>query len=470
MKNKGISSILGALIFLQILLLSLVLIVSTQNNETSVALKAINRFHELSESPPITEFVDNNKTYIFSLYPLEITHIIYPNGQIKNVSILLTRLPVTSVLNGYRWAIIVTSDGAWYNISLLTHDSTYTTTLLFPNYHNWGSPLDPSILNPGNWGNYYIQTNDWNNWYDVFEGVSSPSGTSLAYVNYGGYQYALTDSVLIGYMPSTNGWINLTLIPKQAWDYAISDGSVYNFSSVLKFAIAIPVNATETVELATQKSVAYVNLTQLQYIFIPFTIYSNISSGYITYYIGPFPHTTYEIGSTIQYYFNGSGNSYTAGYNIPSSPVGNYTHGVAGYYHSSAPSNPVTFKLYYPTEQQFPYGFEIPKQLTAFTLYHFDINIPEGEFILYGYNAINDSWVKIFNLHYEYDNPNLYPASNGSALHYDSYWTLIYGKDPNFAYSYFEYLYNVPIIQYLTAYPFYILLPSGTYLAEVDLS
>jgi len=306
-KNKAISTILGALIFLQILLISMVLVIYVVNNETNVTLKGVQRVQALSEYAPITEDVENNVTYLYSTSPFTITHVIYPDGEIVNTTIeVKNRVPIPQILNGSQWAVIITSQGTWYNVTLLG-GSDSQGIITFPNYHDFGMPLDPSVLNitPNYVAYYYYYGHGdptFNEYWtqphwDVLNGVANPSALSLVPVNVTigdptTYNYALTDAVLVTKPLSPEGWINITLYQPINYnpDYVLPcaypfilpytpptllgnwliGGTTYSLEDInLPVGIYIPTNVTATFALNTTSGQIFTtNIPSLQYSYI----------------------------------------------------------------------------------------------------------------------------------------------------------------------------------------------------------
>jgi len=528
--KKGISSILGALIFLQILLISLLLVIHVIDNETNLTQKSIQKFQALSENAPVEEMAENTVTYLYSTTPFVITHVIYPNGEIVNASIVVNnRYPISQILNGYPWAIIVTSKGTWYNVSLLGGQGN-ASLITFPNYHDYGMPVNSSVLN-------VTQFPNWN----VLEGIGAPSALSLVPVNVTvgdptTYNWALTDAELVFYPKSSDGWINITYYQPIHYSFLYFDGygvsinggpmqrvcySIYNLINAT-LGIYVPINITSTfiynVSLGENHVVLTKDLSTLEYSYI----YATDNQEVTTY-----PGTGGKIVSSTFYPQVGSDElSVIAGADKPfitldsilfgndfSPPVYFFpSYGISdsflslmfhnspyygGYESPQLPANalnlpPVNF---YPTDtwNNIPYAlsshpFLPPQYETLYplniTVYQVDINLNRGEVLNYGYYSYNNSWLLLFNWTFKYNNPEMY--SEAQKITWGLTEPEVYGV-PNghggFTFEaslppwyngqyYIAYVCptNIDNIQYLTGQPMYIVVPQGVYLLQVSLS
>ena len=119
-KKRGISAIVGTLIFLQILLVSVVLVIYVTNHQTTATERSIASLQK-STHGVIYEKYENGQTYLIVTQPTNITHIIYPNDTVKNTSItVVSQINVNEILNGQPWAVITTSQGEWFNVTAIT--------------------------------------------------------------------------------------------------------------------------------------------------------------------------------------------------------------------------------------------------------------------------------------------------------------------------------------------------------------
>ena len=456
-KKKGISSILGALIFLQILLVSLLLVIHVISNETNIMLKSVQKFQVLSENAPIEEEIENNITYLYSSTPFVITHVIYPNGEIVNISIVVNnKYPVSQILNGYPWAIVVTSKGTWYNVSPLGNGDSGLIT--FPNYHNYGMPYNPSVLNVTGIPN-------WN----VLEGIASPSALSLVPVNVTigdpiTYHWALTDAALVVYPLSPTGWINITYTAQtqtRSWYVGYqppNSGITYWTTATESYILAqlgiyIPTKVDMTFEIANyakyppQKTIT--NSSALEYLYVYTQDYEVLNSTwngqiYNITEISPIMGT--QKYNTPSYY------TYWDQPYLPSYPIQSRLPEVISNI-SILPS-----PLY---DNYSPLNINLPINLKTAKIYVFqtDINLYKGVVLNYGYDSNNNSWILLGKFTFNYNNPKLY--SNLISKGY-----LWFPLNPITE----AYLLNIVSIQYLTMYPIYIAIPQGVYVLQVSLS
>ena len=495
-KKNGISSILGALIFLQILAISLVLVVHVINNETYTTLKSVQRVQALSEYAPIAETVENNVTYLYSTSPFKITHVIYPDGEIENTNIPVeSKLPVSQILNGSSWAIIVTSQGTWYNVTLLGGGNVNSGVITFPDYHDFGDPLNLSVLSVS-------QLPNW----DVLDGIVSSSAVSLVPVNVTigdptTYTEALTDAVLVVYPLSPNGWINVTFY--QPPESLINSGNPsiypYYFSGLTftynrtntSLGIYIPTNTIMTFALNDSHEMYMQNISALQYSYIyvndwevtdlqiatqsAFAPNEDWSYSWFVPQIG-----TAELGESEDYYFPLS---------LLDTPLNN--NPLIKYINESPPFNLYDTDLVW---HQTCDGLTKIVNMHNFPVmvYQVDINLNKGVVLNYGYDSFNNNWFLLCNYTFNYNNPESYQEAYEQTHEGIYYGDLLGYAIPNghggyslvplsdipdpYSNYYLQfpygsiYLENIANIQYLINYPVYIVVPQGTYLLQVNLS
>ncbi|MDT7875629.1 MAG: archaellin/type IV pilin N-terminal domain-containing protein, partial [Sulfolobaceae archaeon] len=182
-KKKGVSSILGAIIFIQIVILSLVILLSTQQKFTTETEQVIQKLNYYSQNSPLEIVYKNGEYYVVSVSPnIIITYLIYPGGKIIKKEITLP-IQVINILNGSKWVIAVTNDGTWYNITELDlgDSNSLSPIIIGPAFTSYGEPVrgpypDSIALN----------------WDYVIFGIGNPSPTSLKFINYTspwGYKY-----------------------------------------------------------------------------------------------------------------------------------------------------------------------------------------------------------------------------------------------------------------------------------------
>jgi len=147
---------------------------------------------------------DNGNTVLRAFQPLHITHIILPNGEVENTSLLLqNQMPINEILNGFSWAIIVTNQGTWYNI----------TPIQLPGLI-WDNP-DPSNVSGMPWDNNVLHVSDGMPKWSALQGISYvnitqdplpyPVSINGNYINEG-----LTDKEAVVYITNNTEWINIT--------------------------------------------------------------------------------------------------------------------------------------------------------------------------------------------------------------------------------------------------------------------
>jgi archaeal flagellin N-terminal-like domain len=117
--KRGISSILGAVILVQIIIMSLLVVLSVEQQLGSSSQNLIKRLNYYSQNSPLSIIEINGNYYITSPNQQYICYIIYPN-ELKPIHEKIS-IPVSinSLLGGYPWAIIITNKGTWYNVTSL---------------------------------------------------------------------------------------------------------------------------------------------------------------------------------------------------------------------------------------------------------------------------------------------------------------------------------------------------------------
>jgi len=212
-KKKGVSSILGAIIFIQIVILSLVILLSTQQKFTTETEQVIQKLNYYSQNSPLEIVYKNGEYYVVSVSPnIIITYLIYPGGKIIKKEITLP-IQVINILNGSKWVIAVTNDGTWYNITELDLGNSNSLShslspiIIGPAFTSYGEPVR---------GPYPVSLAL--NWDYVIFGIVNPLPTSpsLKFINYTSpwgykYNYGLTNAIAT--INATQAkWLNLTLM------------------------------------------------------------------------------------------------------------------------------------------------------------------------------------------------------------------------------------------------------------------
>lgn len=439
---RGISSIIGALIFLQILLISLVLIVHFQNNEDKITISTVQRFHDLEEVSPIMEFGQNSTIYLYSLYPIEITHIIYPNGEIINKNMTLTVTPVEEILNDHKWAVIITNQGTWFNVTDLSNLLTNPSVITFPQYKNYGEPIGGIVRN----------VNCKPNWNYLGGMFTSDPGYAIIPVNVtignSHFSYGLTGAE-VAFIPQSQ-WINLTLL-----------GEIQSYTD------AVPIN------LVSYKAIPFNILNSNLSIYVPINVSwidannkSDYTFEYTSLYFGiymcqtPYSHgmaeTILEVfpPTTVKLIYSGEvPPSWTPfGYFKPSPTY--YISGTK--YNWGYPPSSDGFLCDSHSSMVFVYSIFCTSPYN-FTVYQIDLNLQKGITLVWTY-APSTVLVQPFNP-YEH-------------VERDGNWLLIYN------YTWVGYGKTIPPYNYVVSsisvntqqpqYPTYIVVPEGTYLLEIS--
>jgi len=202
--KRGISTIIASIFVIEIVALSMLLIVTYENNQANDTIKTVQSLQEKAQQPLLYEAWDNGNTVLRAFQPLLITHVILPNGEIENTSLLLqNQIPITEITNGFPWAIIVTNQGTWYNI----------TPIQLPGLI-WDNP-DPSNVSGMPWDSNVLKVSDGMPKWNALQGISYvnitqdplpyPVSINGNYINEG-----LTDKEAVVYIKNNTEWINIT--------------------------------------------------------------------------------------------------------------------------------------------------------------------------------------------------------------------------------------------------------------------
>ncbi|QGR19279.1 archaellin/type IV pilin N-terminal domain-containing protein [Stygiolobus azoricus] len=218
--KKGISSILGAVILVQIIIMSLLLVLSVEKQLGSSSQNLITRLNYYSQNSPLSIIEINGSYYITSPSKQYICYVIYPN-ELKPIRVKISvPVSINSILLGHPWAIIITNKGTWYNITSLgiysdTGNKLYSLQQLVSIA---GIPYNGSFPIPQN------ASPDWG----YLRGINTPDPFALVplnltkvlinYTNYNfipigkkiNYSYAITDTILKIDQAGQYQWINLT--------------------------------------------------------------------------------------------------------------------------------------------------------------------------------------------------------------------------------------------------------------------
>ena len=534
--KKGLSEVIGFLIILIILVAILVPLTLLYFSQPSIQQEQIEsvqayknlatqQFRDLDSIPFIYNSTTNAVYFVFignssPPIPLVIKELAIFNGKewvMQNVSIDVTPGNANTMYFGYpaieiplsatpydkqpSYVATVTQYGNIIYASsidpalLRNNNNGNTGIIIFPYYHDYGLPLDPSVLNmefP-----FCIPPNnqDYPNW-GVLDGIASPSAISLVPVNVTigdptTYNWAITDAELAFYPNSSTGWINITYYdPMIGESYTVKSvpdvlfsgftwtlygvgvsgcvGGYANFEwyqSNGTVGVYIPLNISATIATYPYSTGSVENITVYQYSFIYFgnTEVYNFHIGNFFYYVllnspnmSAWTYTqigTLDIQSILYYfpsYLISSNPQNVFGINVmpidfppinwySSNSYFNYINFSWGTVHTNFYDN--TLGVHTISGQQYP-----------IQVFQVDINLHKGEVLDYGYYSGNNSWLLLYNWTFNYNNQSLYreaienlgPLSGGVFID------------------------NINNIEYLTEYPVYIVVPSGVYLLQVS--
>lgn len=215
--KRGISSILGAVILVQIIIMSLLVVLSVEQQLGSSSQNLIKRLNYYSQNSPLSIIEINENYYITSPSQQYICYIIYPNELKPIHEKISVPVSINSILGGYPWAIIITNKGTWYNVTSLGIYSDTSNGL-----HSLQQLVSMAgIPYLGNFPITEIVKPDW----DYIRGISTPDPLALIPLNLtlvllnsdcvpiGGnvtFPYGITDTILKIIPSGQYQWINLT--------------------------------------------------------------------------------------------------------------------------------------------------------------------------------------------------------------------------------------------------------------------
>ena len=118
---KGISNIIGTVFFLLIAISVFSLFIFIANEQLFATEKSLQTYNKLAQHSLFLISYKKNITYLVVTSPVKITYIIYPNGTIKKTDIFIqSQIPLENITGNQKWAVVVTDQGTWYNISNVT--------------------------------------------------------------------------------------------------------------------------------------------------------------------------------------------------------------------------------------------------------------------------------------------------------------------------------------------------------------
>jgi len=127
---KAVSTIIGGILIILILISSLTLIYIIISNQNDLQQSVISEINEKINTPILNEVLINGEAYLITTKPTIISHIIYPNGSTREVNIPIhDKLLVKNILNNSKWAIIVTKEGYWINITYINNNDNTPSSI-----------------------------------------------------------------------------------------------------------------------------------------------------------------------------------------------------------------------------------------------------------------------------------------------------------------------------------------------------
>ena len=206
--RKGISSIIGAIIFLLIMVSTLEVALYIVQQQAGIGVRSAEYLQSINEVPQIYEVYHEGVTELEATQPVLITHIILPNGEMLNTSILLQgAMSILNITQGKPWAIIVTSRGTWYNV----------TPIKLPGLI-WDNPI-PSNVSGEPWFPWALAINVSNTTYSTgwaaLLGISELNLTKTplpcpVIVDNDNFYEGVTGKEVVLYLDNDSGWINIT--------------------------------------------------------------------------------------------------------------------------------------------------------------------------------------------------------------------------------------------------------------------
>jgi len=149
--------------------------------------------------------------------PLEVKYVIYPNGQVKNMSQPLDGMTdLSSLLNGDPWAYVILSNGQAFNISqpqISTSGTSSTISLL--SLEKSTAIVDPYPINVFKEDTYYFYQYGGFTIDPLVKTNGKLEAFNLGYVPYylGSGQWEWGPSGVVALIPvnSSSGWLNMTV-------------------------------------------------------------------------------------------------------------------------------------------------------------------------------------------------------------------------------------------------------------------
>jgi hypothetical protein len=211
---KAVGGILSGIV----LALLLVLVVSIMTYLMNVAYD-----QQLTQESYVNDIISSPKAYqvdpstIVSNGPLEIKYVMYPDGQVKNLSQTFDgSVDLSSLLNGNPWVYVVLSNGQTFNISqpqisvsgtnsMGSNTSLLSLESLVPYYADY--PLNP--FNLSTYNNIFAKGLEVNpaHWAIVGKYLYADNNSLTGDCSWREYGYG---DVLAVPVQNGNGWLNFT--------------------------------------------------------------------------------------------------------------------------------------------------------------------------------------------------------------------------------------------------------------------
>ncbi|MEM3914623.1 MAG: hypothetical protein QXX67_04725 [Metallosphaera sp.] len=232
-KRKGVSGIIASIILI-IIFISAVSVILYFQNVSFQGIRAVTS--DLNNIP--ASIVELPGDRVYSDRPVTIAYVIYPDGETEqlNMSISSDPVSISSIIGGYKWAILVTNQGEYFNVSNippLSQTDTLTPTLPIPD-------LPPgSVL-----GAYSIQ--DFNVYTDPLDPTFKVTVPTQSYYYVPG-QYNIGDEIPQQFQSyASSNFENFNPIMTQGFTFIypqhFEDNSIYNASLLFPFYNGTSIN------------------------------------------------------------------------------------------------------------------------------------------------------------------------------------------------------------------------------------
>jgi hypothetical protein len=214
---KAIGGILSGIV----LALLFVLVVSIITYLMNVAYD-----QQLMQESYVNDFISSPKAFqvgpstIVSNRPLDVRYVIYPNGQVKNLSQPFDgRVDLSGLLNGNPWAYVVLSNGQAFNITQpqinISNINSESSTISLLSLEKSIAIVDPYPINVFDENTYYFYREGGFTIDPLINTNGNLEAFNLGYVHYylGSGQWVSGPSGVVALIPvnSSSGWLNMTV-------------------------------------------------------------------------------------------------------------------------------------------------------------------------------------------------------------------------------------------------------------------